>query len=96
MQVFYTYACFSIEFFQKIFFLYFAFILLSVCPLQGSHCVKSIRIWRFSCPYLPTFELNTEILCANFDKSPYSLRMQLNKDQKHSEFEHFYLQYPKL
>ena len=24
------------------------------------HCVKSVRIWSFSCPYFPAFGLNTE------------------------------------
>ena len=25
-----------------------------------SHCMKSVRIWRFSGPYFPAFELNIE------------------------------------
>ena len=29
------------------------------------HCVKSVRIWSFSDPYFPTFELNTEIYPVN-------------------------------
>ena len=29
------------------------------------HCVKSVRIWSFSGPYFPAFELNTEIHGVN-------------------------------
>ena len=28
--------------------------------LIGYHCMKSVRIWSFSDPYFPAFELNTE------------------------------------
>ena len=36
------------------------------------------RIWSFSGPYFPAFELNT-----------YSVRMRENKYQKNSEYRHF-------
>ena len=38
----------------------------------------------FSGPYFPVFGLNTEIY-----KSPYSVRIQENKDQKKLRFGHF-------
>ena len=31
---------------------------MSIC--HSTHCVKSVRIWCYSCPHFPTFGLNTE------------------------------------
>ena len=28
------------------------------------HCVKNVRIWSYSCPYLPAFGQNTERYCV--------------------------------
>ena len=44
------------------------------------HCVKSVRIRRFSGPYFTAFGLNTE-RCI----SSYATRMRENKDQENSE-----------
>ena len=41
------------------------------------HCVKSVRIWRYSGLYFPVFGLNSI--------SPYSVRMLKNTDQNNSE-----------
>ena len=48
------------------------------------HCVKSVQLRSFSGPYFPVFGLNTET-----SKSPYSVRIQENTDQKNSVFRHF-------
>ena len=48
------------------------------------HCVKSVRIWSFSDPYFPTFGFNAEITT----KSPYSVQMWEDADQKNSEYGH--------
>ena len=45
----------------------------------SNHYVKSVRIWSFSGPYFPAIGLNTE-------RSPYSVRMRENTDQKNSEY----------
>ena len=59
------------------------------------NCVKSVRIRSFSGPFFPVFALNTEIrirteygdlLC----KSPYSIRMRENTDQKTPNTDTFY------
>ena len=42
------------------------------------HCVKSVRIWSYSGPYFPVFNI-----------SPYSIRMRENADQYISEYGHF-------
>ena len=43
------------------------------------HCVKSVQIRSFSGPYFPVFGSNTDIYGR---KSPYSVRIQENTDQK--------------
>ena len=48
------------------------------------HYVKSVRIWSFSDPYFPTFGFNAEITT----KSPYSVQMREDTDQKNSEYGH--------
>ena len=45
---------------------------------------KVSRYGVFSCPYFPVFRLNTEI----YSKSPYSVPIQENTDQKDSVFRH--------
>ena len=44
------------------------------------HCVKSVRIRRYSDPHFPTFGLNSE---------RYSVQMWENTDQNNSEYGHF-------
>ena len=50
------------------------------------HCVKSVQIWSFTCPYFPVLGLNTEIYGIN-------LRIQLRywkiRTRKNSVFGHF-------
>ena len=50
------------------------------CPTKDIHYVKSVQIRSrsFSGPYFPVIGLNTEIYC----KSPYSVQIQDNTDQK--------------
>ena len=49
------------------------------------HWVESIQIRRFSGPYFLVFGLNGALR----SKSPYSVWIQENTDQKNSEFGHF-------
>ena len=44
------------------------------------HCVKSVRIWSYSCPHFSAFGLRI---------SPYSVRMWENVDQNNSKYIHF-------
>ena len=53
--------------------------------LRLYHCLKSVRIRRYSGPHFPAFGLNTE----RYSVSPYSVRMQKNVDHNNSEYGHF-------
>ena len=53
------------------------------CQEKDLHCVKGVCIQSFSGPHFPAIGLNTG------SKSPYSVRMQENPDQKNSEYSHF-------
>ena len=50
-----------------------------------THCVKSVRIRRYSGPYIPVFVLNGKIRSIFL----YSVRMQKNANQNNSEYRHF-------
>ena len=45
-----------------------------IWKLSNYHCVKSVRIWRFSGPYFPSFGLNTE-------RCSVSLRIQFDSER---------------
>ena len=49
------------------------------------HCVKSARIRSYCGPHFPAFGLNT----GKYSASPYSVRMEENRDKNNSEYGHF-------
>ena len=49
--------------------------LILIWKLSNYHCVKSVRIWRFSGPYFPSFGLNTE-------RYSISLHIQFDSERK--------------
>ena len=66
--------CFPAEIFQNNFY------------VEHLHCVKIVRIRRFSGPYFPTLGLNTERYGVSL-RIP--VRMRENNDQKNSEYGYF-------
>ena len=48
------------------------------------HQNKNVRIWSYSGPHFPAFELNISLSI-----SPYSVRKRENTDQNNSEYGHF-------
>ena len=61
-----------------------------LAALRTAHCVKSVQNGVFSGPYFPVFGLNTDIYC----KSPYSVRIQENTDQKKLRIWTLFTQWP--
>ena len=59
------------------------------------HCVKNVRVWRFSGPYFPAFGLNTErISVKGFEKYTFPILGYLwsffvyNKSKKKIKVQH--------
>ena len=69
------------------------FLCLDKCEFlrdSNLHCVKSVRIRIFCCPYFPAFRLNTERYYWQIRSiTLYSVGMQENTDPKNSQHGHF-------
>ena len=53
---------------------------------NATHCVKRVRIWSFSGPYFPLFELNKERYCPSFHIQSIQ---QMQENAGHKNYGHF-------